>query len=135
MSKHPSLPSKFASLPKPPKELRHELWDLALPVPRILKVCKAGYSRMKIDKFVALRYRCIDARTLPMPLLQYSQEARQATLRRYQLPFSGLIKCGPIYLDYERYSLLFMNYSALQWFCGDRDFNYFHSPPAAVREW
>jgi hypothetical protein len=47
---------------------------------------------MEIDMSVTAKYRCIDAHTLPTPLLHVSQEARQAALRRYQLSFGGLIK-------------------------------------------
>jgi len=108
----PSPSSPYSPSDRKSFEMRSETWHS--PVPRILKVCKAGYSTIEIGKFITLKYRCIDAHTVPTPLLHVSQEARQAALRRYQLPFNGLIKGDPIYLDYERDSLLFMNYLALQ---------------------
>jgi len=126
--------SEFTLFSKLPQELRDEIWEFALPAPRVLKVFKASPLLVGHQGFTS-RYG-IDTYKLPTQLLHVSREARQVALQRYQLSFTGLIYGGPIYFDYERDCLLFMQYSALQWFRADHDFCHFHAPPpAAVREW
>jgi len=110
--------SEFTLFPKLPKELRDEIWDIALPGPRILRV-RRDASYIFHRRFLWGRSLCsIATAPIATALLHVSREARAVALRRYEPSFGGLLVTGPFYFDYERDSLMFTDDSTIEWFRG-----------------
>jgi 2EXR family len=130
--------SEFTLFQELPRELRDEIWDLALPDGRIISIVerqkprnifselrgctRAGIGEVESD-WIA------DVSLVATPLLHVNRDGREAALRRYQLALDGLIFGQPIYIDFDRDTVLFTKYRALKWNRGHRD--WWNSEPHA----
>ena len=94
-----------------PPELRLIIWEFAIPDPRVIRYSSLSYRELRLRTHSSI-YGL--EQTLP-GILHASYDSRKEALKRYRLAFT--IELGkPVYFDFERDTLEFGDFDALEAF-------------------
>lgn len=108
----------FHVFPRLPQELQDEIWQQALPGPRLITIAQrlsgtlAGLSMNQVASNIHLLRNTIRALVQPPVLLQVTIKSRSVALQRYQPMFPNVLS-DPVFVDPDVDILHFYNHRAL----------------------